>query len=284
MVRKLNNLNILINPEIFNSDNSRIILNEMFEILDNIPGVKFLWHSDFYNVFYEDHYAIARNLYSNSYALMGKIFTNMVCIEESESEAIVLPDILFLNENVKASFLKMIHTLINNSINALPIIDEKNELYEFKCECHDIQLKASSILSLKEYITKEGKNLYNLFWPNNKEEFTYKFSLILRLKEIAEGYNIKNRKYKQIEYSSKYISNAIHFEQTYRDKFLESMVRRIHKTQDEARRSSLKDEQIVNSVNRRFYITKDNGRIHYNYPDRNSIKFIELSLDHDKGL
>ena len=106
----------------------------MFEILDNIPGVKFLWHSDFYNVFYDDRYAIAKNLYSNSYAIMGKIFTNMVCIEESESESIVLPDILFLNENVKVSFLKMVHTLISNSIDTLPIIDEKNDLYEFKCK------------------------------------------------------------------------------------------------------------------------------------------------------
>lgn len=282
---KLNELSILINPEIFNTSNSRFILQTMLNMIENVPDIKFLWHENLYKVFFDDNYEIAKNLYNNNYAIMGRIFAKNLCIEEGSTEVNVTPEMFFVNNAIKSTFFKIVHTLIAKSINNLPLLDNENNLYQFECECHDIILSAKSIFSIENYMTLEENKLYRLYWPNNKEEFQYKFSLILKFKEIINGYELNDRKYKQIEYSSKFINSVINFEQSYRNKFIESIVKRLHVSQNEAKRTSLKDEPIVNSDNiRRFYITRDNGRIHYSYSGKSGIKFIELSLDHDRGL
>lgn len=277
-------LNILINPEVFNSDKARTILNEIGDIIDKIPDIKLIWSENLYNVFFQDDYELAKNLYNNSYALIGKIFAKSRYIRESISEAESFPTLSFISDSIKSSFFKIVHTLLHESTLDLPFFNESNDSYLFKCTCHDSEMSAFSILSLKDYILREETILYDLFWPDNKNEFENKFSLILEYKEIVEGYDTAKRKYQQIEYSSSFMNSVIQFEQAFRDKLIESLVKRLHLSQDGAKRTSLKDEPIVNSDNRRFYITRDNGRIHYNYPCKNCIKFTRLSLDHDKGL
>ena len=280
----MNKLNILINPEIFNDNESRIVLLFMLDLIDNIPGINFIWNEKFYEILFSDKYENAENLYKNNASHMRKLFNRFCCVKEARTEALAEPDIILTNSSIKKVFLKVINTLIENAVSELPLIN-KDTSHKFKNEQNSKILNTSLTLSMKDYINFAKQDLYDLFWPNTKKDFNYYFSLLITIKELELGYNSINRKYSQMDYSSKFINNTIIFEQSFKDKLIECIVKRLHVSQNEAKRTSLKDEPIVNSDNiRRFYITRDNGRIHYSYSGKSVIKFIELSLDHNRGL
>lgn len=255
----------------------------ILDLIDNIPNVNFIWHENFYNVLFSDQYKNAENLYKNHASLMSKLFSKFYCVKEFSKEAIAEPDILLIDYSIKTTFLKVVYKLIEESTSELPFIN-KDISHKFKNEYDSKVLNTTLISSIQDFIKFAKQDLYNLFWPNKKEDFENYFSLLIRFKELELRYDSNKRKYSRIEYSSKFINSVCKFEQVFRDKCIESFVTRIHLSQEQAKRTSLKDEPLVNSNNRRFYITRDNGRIHYNYPKENCIKFIELSLDHDKGL
>lgn len=279
----MNKFEILINPEIFNSDEARIVLSFIIELSDIISNVNFIWNEEFYKVFFSNDYEKAQNLYKNNYSLMYKLFKNFCNKEESNNEAICKPDIMFINDSIRIVFLKVVHNFIEKSITELPFI-YKNIEYKFFNESNSKELSTVSTLSIQDYIKYVKSDLYDLFWPNKKEDFSSCFSYLIQIKEKELGYALADRKYNQIQFSSRFISDACKFPKTYREKSLEMIVQRLHKSQNAASRSSLNDEPILNSNNRRFYITRDNGRVHYNYPREKCIQFIRLSLDHDMGL
>lgn len=277
-------MKILVNPEIFDDEKRIIFLKFIVDLVENFPDFQLIWNTDYFDFLFSGKYPNATNLYNNYSDLMSRVFSKFWCCEQEDIQAKTEPQISFKNKSTEIVFLKILHSLIINKNDDLPFINNSDDVYDVSCTCHQQTLKTFSVKTMQDYVRVMKHFFYLKFWPQNKVDFDSNFNLLLKIREYEVNFFAKDRKYRKIKYSSSFKNDVINFPPEYREKFIENFVLRLHLYQKEAHNSSLNDEPIINTLNRRFYITKAHGRIHYCYEGKDCIKFIQLSLDHDRGL
>jgi len=135
--------------------------------------------------------------------------------------------------------------------------------------------------SEKDYINNNFESIINCLWSKLNNDFERYFRLLLKIFSIKLNL-IFLYEYK---FSDKFQEQLLCFPSHMKNKAITQIAKRLSLSRDEANRSeSLNDEPIKGKFNlRRFYITKNMGRIHYSIKD-NSILLESLNIQHDEGL
>lgn len=138
--------------------------------------------------------------------------------------------------------------------------------------------------NIKDYIDTNFEMIVNTLWTELNSNFEINFRLLLKIFAINKDFSF-NCDYKVSEQFKEQLTNI---PIKIRNKSIEQIVKRLSCSRDQASMStSLNDEPIrgtSHNVNiRRFYITKNLGRIHYEQKE-SCIYFKELNTQHDRGL
>lgn len=133
----------------------------------------------------------------------------------------------------------------------------------------------------KDFINNKFELIVNILWQKLNIDFEKYFRLLLRIFAIKQLFTFINEYELNDKFKEKLLSIPVHI----RNKTITQIAKRLSLNRDEANLSeSLNDEPIRGNPNlRRFYITKNLGRIHY-VIHNNSIVFESVNIQHDEGL
>lgn len=137
---------------------------------------------------------------------------------------------------------------------------------------------------LNDFINDNFDAIVDILWNQLNEDFKKIFELLIKIFAIKFNFPRVNN----YDYSDNFQNQLLNVTTTMRNKTIEQITKRLSLTRDQANSNkSLNDEPIrgfSRNVNlRRFYITKNLGRIHYSL-NNETIFFEELNTQHDAGL
>lgn len=133
----------------------------------------------------------------------------------------------------------------------------------------------------KDFINSKFELIVDILWQKLNIDFEKYFRLLLKIYAIKHSLTFINEYELSEKFKEKLLSIPVHI----RNKTIIQIAKRLSLNRDEANQSeSLNDEPIKGKPNlRRFYITKNLGRIHY-VIHNNYIVFESVNIQHDEGL
>jgi mRNA-degrading endonuclease YafQ of YafQ-DinJ toxin-antitoxin module len=233
------------------------------------------WGNKFLPILYRQFYSIKEFLYSEE--------------KLNPCQSTPILKLLLNRPEILDEFLKLVHILIVKEEEVYFGLGIANQLvnsidYSFFCKCHTQILIPTIVYRPEDWLS--CIDLENDYWPRNKQD-------ICKL-EIAIDKTLKERFSKRLteslyncEWSDSFIED-ISKEQNCREEILFSISKRLMLTQKQATNDKgLHDESVMGKRNseRRFRVTGE-CRIHYKYPQKNTILFLNYygQGKHDKGL
>ncbi len=138
--------------------------------------------------------------------------------------------------------------------------------------------------NLNEFINDNFEAIVDILWNQLNKDFRKTFELLIKIFAIKFNFSLINA----YNYSDNFQNQLLNVPTTIRNKAIEQITKRLSFTREQANSNqSLNDEPIrgfARNVNlRRFYITRNLGRIHYSI-NNESIFFEELNTQHDAGM
>lgn len=138
--------------------------------------------------------------------------------------------------------------------------------------------------NLNDFISDNFETIVDILWNQLNKDFKKTFESLIKIFAIKYNFSLINT----YNYSDNFQDQLLNIPMTIRSKTIEQITKRLSLTRDQANiNKSLNDEPIrgfSRNVNlRRFYITKNLGRIHYSL-NNESIFFEEINTQHDAGM
>ncbi|MCM1003352.1 MAG: hypothetical protein NC408_03310 [Candidatus Gastranaerophilales bacterium] len=146
----------------------------------------------------------------------------------------------------------------------------------------DFSLK--NYTNLNDFINDNFEAIVDILWNQLNKDFRKTFELLIKIFAIKFNFSLIN----DYNYSDNFQDQLLNIPTTIRNKSIEQITKRLSLTREQANSNqSLNDEPIrgfARNVNlRRFYITRNLGRIHYSIKNE-VIFFEELNTQHDAGM
>lgn len=138
--------------------------------------------------------------------------------------------------------------------------------------------------NLNDFINDNFEAIVDILWNQLNKDFSKTFELLIKIFAIKFNFPLIN----VYNYSDNFQEQLLNIPTIIRNKTIEQITKRLSLTREQASTNkSLNDEPIrgfSRNVNlRRFYITKNLGRIHYSL-NNESIFFEEVNTQHDAGM
>ncbi len=138
--------------------------------------------------------------------------------------------------------------------------------------------------NLNDFINDNFEAIVDILWNQLNKDFRKTFELLIKIFSIKFNFPLIN----DYNYNDNFQDQLLNIPTAIRSKTIEQITKRLSLTRDQASSNkSLNDEPIrgfSRNINlRRFYITKNLGRIHYSL-NKESIFFEEVNTQHDAGM